>query len=324
MDILTATTGIFPKIGGDAPSLRANLHKFDREEISENEIEEIIQKNIERAVREQLDAGIDLPTDGLIRWTDLFSPFVKAWDGLTRRGIHRFYDTNTLYGEPVVEGELKFNPSHAASDFAIAQKAGAKKATLPGVFTFAAACVDNFYQDEQKLRAVIAENLLKEAQALVEAGAEFIEIHEPELGWNMEHETRSMKHEAINNEVVEIYSKFSKLHAKIVVVSYFRNFSQEIANALVEAGCGIGLDFSRPDKIDSLPDGSILQAGVINSRETKLEQIGGEIADLKTIISKNFSNCEIIFSTTSHVEYLPHEIALQKIALLKNFKITFY
>ena len=127
MKISTTTTGIFPKIArstssgqvGDAPSLRANLHKFDRAEISAAELEEVIQKNIERAVREQIAAGIDLSTDGLIRWTDLFSPFVQSWEGITRRGIHRFYDTNTLYGEPVVEAELKFKPSNISADFGV-------------------------------------------------------------------------------------------------------------------------------------------------------------------------------------------------------------
>jgi len=148
MKISTTTTGIFPKISSskEVPSLRANLHKADRGEISQEELETIIQKNIERAVREQIGADIDLPTDGLIRWTDLFSPFVQAWDGITRRGIHRFYNTNTLYGEPVVEGELQFNSSKTLEDFKFALGVNPNvKATLPGVFTFAAACVDTFY-----------------------------------------------------------------------------------------------------------------------------------------------------------------------------------
>ncbi|MFH1546439.1 MAG: hypothetical protein ABIE14_03620, partial [Patescibacteria group bacterium] len=310
--------------GGDAPSLRANLHKFDRGEISASELEEILQKNIERAVCEQISVGIDLPTDGLIRWTDLFSPFVAAWEGITRRGIHRFYDTNTLYGEPVVEAELTpqlargLTFSKNSADFEFAKKFGAKKATLPGVFTFAAACVDQPSLSELRpagvtLRDEIAENLLQEAQALVEAGAEIIEIHEPELAWNMEHRTRS-------NEVLEIYKKFGGLDAKILVVSYFRNFSQEVAKSLIAAGCGVGIDFSQPTEISALPENSILQAGVVNSRETKLEDVK-ELKKLKNEILAKFANVsEIIFSTTSHVEYLPHSIAIQKIELLKNLK----
>ncbi|MBU1089680.1 hypothetical protein KKF38_02720 [Patescibacteria group bacterium] len=327
MKISTTTTGIFPKIarstssgqGGDAPSLRANLHKFDRGEISAAELEEILQKNIERTVREQISVGIDLPTDGLIRWTDLFSPFVAAWEGITRRGIHRFYDTNTLYGEPVVEAELTpqrskgLTFSKISADFEFAKKFGAKKATLPGVFTFAAACVDNFYRDSKKLRGAIAANLLEEARNLITAGAEIIEIHEPELAWNMEHGTW-------NNEVLEIYKKFGELNVKIIVVSYFRNFSPEIASTLIKAGCGVGIDFSQPTEISALPENSILQAGVVNSRETKLEDAEG-LKKLRNEILAKFANAsEIIFSTTSHVEYLPHSIAIQKIELLKNLK----
>ncbi|MFH0776410.1 MAG: hypothetical protein V1936_02250 [Patescibacteria group bacterium] len=311
MEISTSTTGIFPKIGGAAPSLRTNLHKFDRAEISEKELEDVIQKNIERAVVEQIQSGIDLPTDGLIRWTDLFSPFVKAWGGMTRRGIHRFYDTNTLYGEPVVESELQFVPSYAAADFVIGQKFGAKKATLPGVFTFAAAIVDNFYRDEKKLRAKLTELLLAEAQELVKSGAQLIEIHEPEIAWNMEHGTW-------NNEISEIYSKFAVLDAKIIVTSYFRNFTQSTAEGLVQANVGVGLDFSKPLEIKNL-SAKLVQIGAVDSRETKLES-PAILAERKKSALAKFPDSAIIFSTSSNVEYLPHEIALQKISLLKNLK----
>ncbi len=311
MQTSISTTGIFPKIGGNTPSLRANLHKFDRGEISEIELEEILQRNIERAVREQISAGIDLPTDGLIRWTDLFSPFVQSWEGITRRGIHRFYNTNTLYGEPVVEGELEFGKSKTLEDFKFALSVSLNvKATLPGIFTFANACVDNFYNDSKKLREVIATNLLEEAKELIEVGAKMIEIHEPSLGWQ----------EFAADEILEIYKKFGELNAKVIVVSYFRNFSLEVANTLIFAGCGIGIDFSQPTEVSALFDGAILQAGVVNARETKLEDVE-ELKKLKNEILTKFANAsEIIFSTSSHIEYLPHKIALEKIALLKNLK----
>ncbi|MFH1546809.1 MAG: hypothetical protein ABIE14_05535 [Patescibacteria group bacterium] len=322
--ILTTTTGIFPKIGGSAPSLRANLHKLDREEISVEELESVLQANIKRAVEEQVEAGIDLPTDGLIRWTDLFSPFVSAWDGLTRRGIHRFYNTNTLYGEPVIESELKYNPSKTLEDFKFALNINPSvKAALPGVFSFAAACVDNFYKNAEKLREVIAANLLKEAEALAQAGAKVIEIHEPELAWNMEHGTRPSSAVADYGgqaRNMDFYKQLGKLEAKVIVTSYFRNFSEETAKALVEAGCGVGIDFTQPQEVHSLPEGAIVQAGVVDARETKLEA-SEDLQKLKGEIVETFQNAaEIIFSTSSHVEYLPHGKALEKIALLKNLK----
>lgn len=321
--ISTSTTGIFPKIarstssgqGGDAPSLRANLHKFDREEISAEELENVIQANIKRAVAEQVEAGIDLPTDGLIRWTDLFSPFVQAWDGITRRGIHRFYNTNTLYGEPVIEEELKYNPAKTLEDFKFALSVNPNvKATLPGVFTFAAACVDGFYKDEQKLRSAIAENLLAEAKALIEAGAKVIEIHEPEVAWNLESAAAESK------EIAETYSKFGQLGAKVIVTSYFKNFDTDVVQALISAKCGVGIDIQKPHSHDFEKTGMILQAGIVDSRETKMES-PEFLAEYKQKIESTFADAaEIIYSTSSHVEYLPHEIAIQKISLLKSLK----
>ncbi|MFH1375719.1 MAG: hypothetical protein ABIH35_03560 [Patescibacteria group bacterium] len=327
MEILTTTTGIYPKVTSskEVPSLRSNLHKFDREEITADELENVIQANIKRAVTEQSEAGIDLPTDGLIRWTDLFSPFVAApstgsgqgWDGLTRRGIHRFYNTNTLYGEPVLEGDelthdLKYNPSKTLEDFKFALTLNENvKATLPGVFTFAQACL-NRLKTPQKIIDEIKKNLLLEAKALVAAGAKMIEIHEPELGWG--------QLELPAKEIIRVYKEFGELPAKIIVTSYFRNFSQGVASALIDAGCGVGIDFSQPVAINSLPEGAILQAGVVDSRETKLESSEDLMAKKSEILEKFGNAAEIIFSTSSHVEYLPHGKALEKIALLKNLK----
>jgi len=319
-EIFTTTTGIFPKITSEKtyPNLRVNLHKLDRGEISADEFEVVIQKNIERAVGEQISVGIDFPTDGSIRWMDLFSPFVRSWEGITRRGIHRFYNTNTLYGEPVVEGELlapqvsdDVTSNKTLEDFKFAQKISSNtKAILPGVFTFTNACVDNFYQDSQRLRSAISRNLIKEAQNLILAGAKIIEIHEIELAWSQ----FSIK------EISEIYSEFGKLDAKIIVISYFKNFSSEVAEALVEVGCGIGIDFSQLVEFSNLPENTVLQAGVVDSRETKLEKVE-DLQKLKSEILTKFSNCsEIIFSTSSHVEYLPHARAIEKISLLKNLK----
>lgn len=317
MQISTTTTGIFPKISSskEVPSLRANLHKFDREEISAEDLENIIQANIKRAVEEQVAAGIEIPTDGLIRWTDLFSPFVQAWGGITRRGIHRFYNTNTLYGEPVVEGELTFNPSKTLEDFKFAKTINENvKATLPGVFTFANACVDDFYKDPKKLRQVIAANLLEEAKALVGAGTSMIEIHEPELAWQ---DTGDRVQGA---EIQEVYEQFGNLDAKVVVVSYFQNFDAETVKALIAAKCGVGIDVQKPHSHDFDKAGMILQAGIVDSRETKIES-EEFLAEYKEKIESTFADAaEILYSTSSHVEYLPHAIALEKIGLLKNLK----
>lgn len=307
MQIFTSTTGIWPKVGGKAASLRANLHTFDRGEISQQDLEVIIKANIERAVNEQTEAGIDLPTDGLIRWTDLFSPFVSAWEGLTRRGIHRFYNTNTLYGEPVVEAEITYNPSFVADDFKFSK---ARKATLPGIFTFADACIDNFYKDPRDLRAAIAKGLLAEANLLLQEGAEYIEIHEPQLAYQ----------KYSPSEIEEAYAGFAELNAKLIATTYFRNYDQETAEALAASLGGIGLDFSQPLAIKNLPENTILQAGVVNARETRLEK-EDELVKLKDQVLTQFGNAsEILFSTSSNVEYLPHDRALQKVSLLKGLK----
>lgn len=306
---LTTTTGLWPKIGGKAPSLRANLHKFDRREIAAEELELVIQKNIERAVREQLARGIDLPTDGLIRANDLFAPFVEIWAGLTRRGIHRFLDTNTLYGEPVVTDELKFKPSRLGTDFACAQKFGAKKALLPGPFTFAQACVNKFYPNSRELEHAIARNLQREIAALKKAGAEFIELHEPSLAL-----------EQFPAERIKAIVQVLEPAGEIIFVSYFRNFSLETAQAILAGGGVLGLDLTAPLNfaLSALPPNlARIQLGVINMRETRLETV----ADLPQDLWRDLKIPEVLLSTNASAEFLPHDRALAKVHLLQDLRV---
>lgn len=299
--ILTTISGIYPKVGLATPSLRENLHRLDRGEIDAAELEKIVAENISAAVVEQSAAGITLPADPLTGWTDIFAPFVTAWPGLSRRGIHRFFDTNTLYGEPVLSGKLGFELSKATADFQIAASAGARKAQLPGVFTFAAAIQTKMATEE--LSQQLAENLKKEAESLAAAGAEFIEIHEPALG-HSEFEVA---------EIEAIYKNFAEL--PILVSTYFANFSRETTVALIAAGVGVGLDFSA--EVSEIPAAKILQIGAINTRETRMES-AEVLAELSAKVTESLADT-ILFSTNSHVEYLPHDRAVQKIALLKSF-----
>ncbi len=69
-------SGSYPRVS-DAPlpvNLRQMLHKHDRREISDAELERAYEATITRIVREQESAGIDLVTDGQIRWDDLLTP----------------------------------------------------------------------------------------------------------------------------------------------------------------------------------------------------------------------------------------------------------
>ncbi len=67
--------GSYPRVS-DAPlpvSLREMLHKHSRREISDAELERAYEATITRIVKEQESAGIDLLTDGQIRWDDLLT-----------------------------------------------------------------------------------------------------------------------------------------------------------------------------------------------------------------------------------------------------------
>lgn len=310
----TTTTGLWPKIGGSAPSLRAALHQADQQKITPTELEKVFQANLERAVTEQATAGIDLINEGLIRAADLFAPLVAAWSGLTRRGIHRYLDTNTLYGEPVVESALEFQPTQTSQDFAYAHKLGARKAVLPGPFTFAAACIDNFYPEPKALRQAITQNLKQEIQNLVQAGAELIELQEPALAYTP-------------SEAQEIQATVAQLApvAPVIWTTYFRNFDLATARAIVAGGGLLGLDLTTnlSFALAELPTGiQQIQFGAINTRETQLEDATHYAKIQKQLqdFAQQNATAEIWLSTNTSVEFLPHDRALKKVQLLQELK----
>jgi 5-methyltetrahydropteroyltriglutamate--homocysteine methyltransferase len=138
--IKTTVHGFYPKISEDPalPNYRRARNRLDSGEISDADFNQVVQATIKRAVDEQIEAGIDLPTDGQIQWDDLVSPFARTWKNTAVGGLIRFFDNNTYYRRAQINGDVSVNTPAAAADFRVAQAAASRplKAVLPGPLTF--------------------------------------------------------------------------------------------------------------------------------------------------------------------------------------------
>jgi 5-methyltetrahydropteroyltriglutamate--homocysteine methyltransferase len=108
MTIRTTVIGAYPKIGDglDAQELRRALHRHDRGEIADAELDKVFDDVTRTAIGEIEAAGIDVTTDGQIRWDDLLSPFARTWSGVEPGPLERFYDNNTYFRQPVIYGRI--------------------------------------------------------------------------------------------------------------------------------------------------------------------------------------------------------------------------
>jgi 5-methyltetrahydropteroyltriglutamate--homocysteine methyltransferase len=134
---------------------------------------ELGQDAIRTAVQDQLDAGVDLVTDGQTRY-DMIEYFARAIEGYTYEG------------KSVVTGKIgRGKPEEFVEDFRIAkQMAPRVKGLITGpvtlVFSTRIKAPYSGYRDES-VYLDTADALLDIAQALVAEGAEWIQIDEPYL-----------------------------------------------------------------------------------------------------------------------------------------------
>lgn len=116
--IKTTISGIYPKLieSKEVPHLKRNLHKFDKGDITRDELGTVFRKNTKQILKEQFDAGINIISEGLIRWEDFYSPFANAWGGVERGTLKRIFNTNTLQRKPVIKGAVEYKKSQVLAD----------------------------------------------------------------------------------------------------------------------------------------------------------------------------------------------------------------
>src|SRR3989338_10729590 len=185
MTLETTIAGAYPKIGDttEEQKLRRTLHCFDKNEIDEEELENVKNEVTEEAIHQQLDAGLDIVTDGLIRWDDPLTYLARRISGFGVHGLIRYFDTNTFYRQPIVETRLEYVKPILISDFQFAQEKSTKpiKAVLTGPYTIAKLSRNRFYREFKQLAFDLAHMIHKEAQALEEAGCRYIQFDEPAI-----------------------------------------------------------------------------------------------------------------------------------------------
>ena len=135
------------------------------------------------AVRLQIDAGIDIPSDGEQARQHFVHGFLAGLDGIDFENKVTMGIRNNRYDAqvPQVVGRLKRKgPVHAMeAKAARAATAGKVKFTLPGPMTIVDTIADRFYGDRTKMAMAFAELLNDEAKELEAVGIDTVQFDEP-------------------------------------------------------------------------------------------------------------------------------------------------
>jgi 5-methyltetrahydropteroyltriglutamate--homocysteine methyltransferase len=88
--------GIYPR----SEALVQATRDLDRGRTTHEAVDEQIERDRTELLAVQRQAGLDLLSDGMLTWQDLFRPILETADGLEPAALTRFLDTNTFYRAP--------------------------------------------------------------------------------------------------------------------------------------------------------------------------------------------------------------------------------
>ncbi|HEZ0827394.1 TPA: 5-methyltetrahydropteroyltriglutamate--homocysteine S-methyltransferase [Neisseria meningitidis] len=280
----------FPRVGAFR-ELKFAQEKYWRKEISEQELLAVAKDLREKNWKHQAAANADFVAVGDFTFYDHILDLQVATGAIPARfgfdsqnlsleqffqlargnkdqfaiEMTKWFDTNYHYLVPEfhADTEFKANAKHYVQQLQEAQALGLKaKPTVVGPLTFLWVGKEkgtvefNRLSLLQKLLPVYVEIL----NALVEAGAEWIQIDEPALTVDLPKEwVEAYK---------DVYATLSKVSAKILLSTYFGSVAEHAALLKSLPVDGLHIDLVRaPEQLDAFADyDKVLSAGVIDGR----------------------------------------------------------
>jgi 5-methyltetrahydropteroyltriglutamate--homocysteine methyltransferase len=310
----TTVVGNYPKIPNrPRPArLRVAINKRDRGEITDEDLARIEDEVTIEVIAEQVEAGVDIVTDGQARWDDDQTYIARRLKGIEIGSHERYLDTNTYYRQPEITGPVSWQGPILVRDYQFARENSSKpvKAIVTGPYTLAALSLDKHYNSREKLTMALAEALRNEVQALADAGAQHIQVNDPVI--------------LQNKDDVQIAAKaltlmLDGISAETGVYTWFRDAAGVLPGLLDTPADVIGLDFvAGPGNWDALKGVRFekkLGFGIVDGRNTRLET-PQQVADAVKRVSELVPPERLYVNPSCGLEYVPRETAFDKLKVM--------
>ncbi len=330
MKLVLAHTGSYPRIG-DSPDLqllRRTIAGVDRGERTATELAAAEDEMTRRALAEQARAGIELATDGQIRWNDPVSHLAGKMKNVGVNGLLRFFDTNFYFRQPVLAGRPARSGALLVEEYQFARQALAAltngqggapklKAVLTGPYTLARlSLVEGPVMQRLEERAgAYAEVLAAEVAALDEAGAESIQVDEPAI---LLHPNDWPVFTAALGELLAARGR-----ARLALYVYFHDcvpLYERLAELPVDV---LGLDFTYNRELVNVVAAAgsphPLGLGLVDGRNTMLEAPESVAREIARMLPK-VAGEECYLGPSCGLEYLPRDRAYAKLELLGKIR----
>ncbi len=323
MNLLTASHSSYPRIGStsEEQALRRAITERDQGRGTDDDVRNAQYRLVLLALEDQQNAGLDLVTDGMIRWHDPVSHLASRLEGARTGDLLRYFDTNFYFRRPVTNGKLARPNPLVLDEFRWAAQKSTQpvKAVLTGPLTIARlSLLENPAADPGALVMSYAEALSAEVSDLAAAGAPAIQIDEPWI----------VKHPSDFPLALQAWSLIAahKGSAKLWLATFFGDAAPLYARLQESPFDVIVFDFTySPNLLHIIEaDGSAkpLGLGLIDGRNTKLEDQGTIARQVERVLARvTTSHCYI--TTSCGLEYLPRDRARLKLGHLASIKNSF-
>ena len=284
--------GIYPR----SDKLVQATRDLDRGRTSQEAVDEQVERDRETLIAVQQQAGLDLLTDGLLTWQDIFRPIVEATDGLEAGALTRFLDTNTFYRAP--HGTTA-TPTLAAplDERYVAPVPGPRLATLPSPYALA----DGTGVEVQTIAREVLKPQLDALDAELVVFAEpFLPRHEPFDFGDLE-------------EAFDVLTGGPKIALWLMFGDARKAFELGVADLAVDA---IGVDFYATHLTD-VPKGldKLLLAGVVDARSARVED-PRELAEFAQRLREDREVEELALVPNGDLQFVSERVAREKLSRL--------
>jgi 5-methyltetrahydropteroyltriglutamate--homocysteine methyltransferase len=284
--------GIYPR----SEALVQATRDLDRGRTTAEAVDEQVERDLAQLISVQQEAGLDLLTDGMLRWQDLFRPLLEATDGLETGALTRFLDTNTFYRAPHAATALPKLTARLDERY-LAPLPGPQLVTLPSPFALS--------HGTGVPAASIAESVLK--PAIDGLDAELVVLAEPFFGREEGMDVSELE------QALEKLSGGPRLALQLTFCDARLPLEQGLADLPVDA---IGIDFYGTH-VSDVPEGfdKLLLAGVVDARSSTLED-PRELAEFAERLRDERGVEQIALVPNGDLQFVSEAIAEEKLRRL--------
>ena len=310
--MISTVPGNYPKIANrpGGQTLRRAIASFDRGRISADELAVAADYVTREVIGEQERAGVDVITDGQIRWQDPVTYIAGKLHGYEIGGLIRYFDTNTFYRQPEATGRVVWHGPMLVRDYQFARDHASRpvKPVVTGPYTIAKLSLPGVYADLKSLVLDTARALNQEMKALAAAAPPLIQVDEPAIVWHRYKDDWDLFREAMDVLVDGVDAK------KVLRTDFGDAAGLPDFFALPFQGFGLDMVQGRRNHtlLDGFPAERDLTLGIIDARNVRMETEAAVVESVSRA-ARHVAADRIAIGPNTGLEFLPRETAYAKL-----------